>query len=103
MTATTLVPVDPTIDPALTQEFKVEPLPQDDPDAQLAARIADLEAERATLLMLFREVRYDYTSKVRLRQIALGVLARYDYFLGTALEAAEELRQETAAPETPAP
>jgi hypothetical protein len=72
---------------------------QDSPEAQLAARVADLNAERASLTMLFREARYEYASKTRLRQIALGVLARYNYFIGTALAAAEELKQQ----EAPAP
>jgi hypothetical protein len=69
---------------------------QDSPEAALAARVADLNAERATLGMLFREARYEYASKTRLRQIALGVLARYNYFIGTALAAAEELKQQEA-------
>jgi hypothetical protein len=65
---------------------------------ELAQRVADLNAERANLAMLFREARYEYASKTRLRQIALGVLARYNYFLGTALAAADELKGNDPAP-----
>jgi hypothetical protein len=85
MTEQTEPTVEAEVVPAIVEQTQEEMLRQ---------RVADLTAEQANIAMLYREASYEYTSKGRLRIIALGIMARYNYFLGTALAAAEELRQQ---------
>ena len=76
----TVVPVDPTIDPSLTQEFRL-------PTAADIA--ADMRGQLATVSMLMREINHEYTSKPRLRDIAGGLAMSYASMVSRLMQIAE--------------